>query len=59
MASTPNIQQAELPAAKPERQVDVSPEDIVLGSGQDSSETSEGKRQLKRPRTAAGSGLQI
>lgn len=57
MASTPNIQEAELPAAKPERKVDVAPEDIQLGSG-DNKDASKGKRQLKRPRSA-GTGLQV
>lgn len=58
MASSPNIPEAVTPAKKPERQVDVAPEDIVLGSG-DNVDTSQGKRQLKRPRTATGTGLQV
>lgn len=58
MASSPDIQQAQTPAAKPERVVDVAPEDIQLGTDE-SSDTSQGKRQLKRPRTAAGTGLSV
>lgn len=58
MASSPNIPEATLPAAKPERTVDVSPEDIKLGTS-DGTDSSKGKRQLKRPRSAAGTGLQI
>tara|TARA_R110000851_G_scaffold141109_2_gene278731 strand:+ start:234 stop:410 length:177 start_codon:yes stop_codon:yes gene_type:complete len=58
MASSPNIPAATLPAAKPERKVDVAPEDIKLGSS-DGTDESQGKRQLKRPRSAAGTGLQL
>lgn len=57
MASSPNIPEAKTPAKKPERQVDVAPEDIQLGS--DDTSTSEGKRKLKRPRSATGTGLQV
>lgn len=58
MSSSPDIPEAKVPAKKPERQVDVAPEDIQLGS-QDDMDTSTGKRQLKRPRTAAGTGLNV
>lgn len=58
MASSPNIPEAKTPAAKPERVVDVAPEDIQLGTG-DNGDTSKGKRQLKRPRTASGTGLSV
>ena len=58
MASSPDIPEAKTPAKKPERNVDVAPEDIQLGTGSDSG-TSEGKRQLKRPRSAAGTGLSL
>lgn len=58
MASSPKIPEAQTPAKKPERQVEVAPEDIELGSG-DMSDTSSGKRQLKRPRTAANTGLSV
>lgn len=59
MASTPDIPEAKIPAKKPERQVDVAPEDIQLGSDT-GADTSQGKRQLRRPRSATGmSGLQV
>ena len=58
MASSPDIPEAKTPAKKPERQVDVAPEDIQLGSD-DTGGTSEGKRKLKRPRSATGTGLQV
>ena len=58
MASSPSIPTATLPAAKPERVVDVAPEDIKLGSSDDT-DASKGKRKLTRPRTAAGTGLQL
>lgn len=58
MASQPKIPEAKTPAAKPERKIDVAPEDVQLGTS-DSGSTDEGKRQLKRPRSAVGSGLQI
>ncbi|CAM0030872.1 hypothetical protein VPHD529_0042 [Vibrio phage D529] len=58
MASSPDIPEAKTPAKKPERQVDVAPEDIQLGSD-DTGSTSEGKRKLKRPRSATGTGLQV
>lgn len=58
MASSPDIPVAKTPAAKPERTVDVAPEDIQLGST-DKTDTTKGKRQLKRPRSAAGTGLQV
>lgn len=58
MASTPKIPEAKTPARKPERTVDVEPEDIQLGQGEQA-DVASGKRQLKRPRAAAGSGLQV
>lgn len=58
MASSPNIPEVKTPAAKPERKVDIAPEDIQLGN-KDESDTSLGKRQLKRPRSASGVGLQV
>lgn len=58
MASSPSVPKAVLPAAKPERTVDVAPEDIKLGSS-DGTDASQGKRQLKRPRSASGTGLQL
>lgn len=58
MASTPDIPEAPTPAPKPERQVDVAPEDVQLGSTDDTGAAS-GKRQLKRPRSSAGTGLSV
>lgn len=58
MASSPDIPEAKVPAAKPERKIDVAPEDVQLG-GADTGDTSSGKRQLKRPRSAVGTGLQV
>lgn len=58
MASSPDIPEAKTPARKPERKVDVAPEDIKLGTDS-TTDTSTGKRQLKRPRSAAGTGLSL
>lgn len=58
MASSPKVKEATLPAEKPERKVDIAPEDIQLGSGDDV-DASKGKRKLTRPRSAAGTGLQL
>jgi len=58
MASSPNIPEAKVPAKKPERKIDVAPEDIKLGTDT-GTDTSTGKRQLKRPRSAAGTGLSV
>lgn len=57
MASTPDIPEAKTPAAKPERKVDVAPEDIKLGT--DGNDLSTGKKKLKRPRSIAGTGLNV
>lgn len=58
MASSPNIPDAKTPATKPERTVDVAPEDIQLG-GSDNTDTSTGKKKLTRPRAATETGLQV
>jgi len=58
MASSPNIPAAKTPATKPERTVDVAPEDIQLGSGDDTDGTT-GKKKLTRPRAATDTGLQV
>lgn len=58
MSSTPSIPEAETPAVKPERNIDIQPEDIQLGS-ESETEVTTGKRQLKRPRSAAGTGLAV
>lgn len=58
MASSPDIPEANTPAPKPERVIDVAPEDIKLGAD-DESDTSSGKRQLKRPREISSTGLSL
>lgn len=58
MSSTPDIPEAKTPAKKPERQVDVEPEDIQLGSS-DTDDTSDGRKRLRRPRTSTGTGLNV
>ncbi len=45
MASSPDIPESKTPAKKPERKVDVAPEDIKLGTDS-GTDTSSGKRQL-------------
>ena len=59
MASTPDIPDPITPAPKPERVVDVQPDDIELGST--GSETvAQGKNRLKRPSTSSSTaGLQV
>lgn len=52
------------PAVKPERQVDVEPEDIQLGDEDSQEPTRRGKRALMRPTGAnagggAGTGLSV
>ncbi|GGH32671.1 hypothetical protein [Klebsiella phage KL01] len=52
------------PAAKPDRQVDVEPEDVQLGDEDSQSATKKGKRALMRPSgaatgTAGGTGLSV
>lgn len=59
MASSPDIPEASTPAAKPERKVDIAPEDIQLGADSEETTTAQGKRQLTRPRTASSTGLQL
>ncbi|WLJ89328.1 hypothetical protein [Vibrio phage vB_ValA_R15Z] len=58
MASSPDIPEAKTPAKKPERQVDVEPEDIQLGT-EDTGDVSQGRKRLRRPRTATGTGLNV
>lgn len=57
MASTPDIPEAKTPAKKPERQVDVAPEDVKLGT--DTSTDTGGKKKLKRPRNVSSTGLSL
>lgn len=52
------------PAAKPDRQVDVEPEDVQLGDEDSQTTTKKGKRALMRPSgattgTAGGTGLSV
>ncbi len=48
------------PATRPERQVEVEPEDIQLGDEDSQSTTKKGKRSLMRPSGAgAGTGLSV
>lgn len=58
MASSPKIPEQKIPAKKPERRIDVAPEDVKIGTSDDG-DTSKGKRQLKRPRSAEGTGLAV
>lgn len=57
IASTPDIPEAKTPAKKPERQVDVAPEDVKLGT--DTSTDTGGKKKLKRPRNVSSTGLSL
>ena len=59
MSSKPKVPDAVIPAVKPERQVDIAPEDVVLGSEEEDTSIATGKRQLTRPRTASTTGLQL
>lgn len=55
--SKPKVPAYNPPAAKPERQVDVEPEDVQLGDEAGQDQTKKGKRSLMRPSGAnAGSG---
>lgn len=56
--SKPKIPAATTPAARPERQVDVEPEDVQLGDSASQATTTKGKRSLMRP-TGAGTGLAV
>lgn len=58
----PKVPEYNPPAAKPERQVDVEPEDVVLGDEASQDVTKQkGKRSLMRPSGAAtgGTGLAV
>lgn len=60
--SKPKVPAYKPPAAKPERQVDVEPEDVQLGDEDSQSTTKKGKRSLMRPSGAAaggGTGLSV
>lgn len=53
MGSKPKVPSYKPPAAAPERQVAVEPEDIQLGDTESQDTTKRGKRSLMRP---SGSG---
>lgn len=54
MASTPSMPETPVTANRPERVVDVQPEDVQLGSDSNPDAASQGKRQLTRPKSSAG-----
>lgn len=47
------------PAARPDRQVDVEPEDVQLGDADSQVSTTKGKRGLMRPSGATSTGLAV
>lgn len=47
--SKPKVPAYNPPATKPERQVDVEPEDVQLGDNPDDTTQKKGKRSLMRP----------
>ena len=62
--SKPKVPAYKPPAAKPDRQVEVEPEDVQLGDEDSQSTTKKGKRSLMRPSGAAtgtsgGTGLSV
>lgn len=65
--SKPKVPAYNPPAAKPERQVDVEPEDVQLGDTASQDPTKKGKRSLMRPSGAmsganaggSGAGLAV
>lgn len=52
--SKPKVPAYNPPAAKPERQVDVEPEDVQLGDEASQDTTKKGKRALMRPSVMRG-----
>lgn len=59
MATKPKIPAAVTPATRPERQVDVAPEDVQLGDANSQDTTAKGKRALMRPSGATSTGLAV
>ena len=62
--SKPKVPAYNPPAASPDRQVDVQPEDVQLGDEDSQSTTKKGKRALMRPSgastgTSGGTGLSV
>ena len=58
MASKPSMPETPVAATRPERVVDVAPEDVKLGGTDPKSGAEGGKRQLTRPKSASA-GLQV
>lgn len=58
MASKPKIPKATTPAVRPERQVEVEPEDVQLGDEASQDTTKKGKRALMRP-SGTSTGLAV
>ncbi|AWD90753.1 hypothetical protein [Pseudomonas phage Alpheus] len=59
MSSKPKKPKETFTADRPERMVDVQPEDVTLGDGDVDTGADKGKRQLVRPKSAAGTGLAV
>lgn len=59
MSSKPKTADPVVVASRPERVVDVQPEDVQLGDGSDATGADQGKRQLVRPKATAGTGLAV
>ncbi|QPB07317.1 hypothetical protein [Pseudomonas phage BUCT553] len=59
MSSSPKKPKETFTAERPERTVDVTPEDVTLGDGDADTGAGQGKRQLVRPKSAAGTGLLV
>lgn len=62
--SKPKVPAYKPPAAMPDRQVDVEPEDVQLGDADSQDSTKKGKRALMRPSgastgTGGGTGLAV
>lgn len=55
----PKVPSYNPPAERPERQVEVEPEDVQLGDADSQSTTQKGKRALMRPSGAANTGLSV
>ncbi|AWD90706.1 hypothetical protein [Pseudomonas phage Achelous] len=60
MSSKPKTPKETFTAERPERTVDVQPEDVTLGDGDTDTGASTGKRKLVRPAAStAGTGLAV
>lgn len=58
MSSSPKKPKETFTAERPERAVDVTPEDVTLGDGTADTGADKGKRNLVRPKTASA-GLTV